>query len=276
LKDSRSSETFLHSEITKEVIEQIAGVDSLVIFAGAGVSIDRTGLNWRRLLKELLDESGLDQALVQDLLRSSEPLSELQLASVVRSIYVGKGGDWRVFLSAALRKSLYTKFTWRGGRYTDAVARLARNLTIAGKEVAVVTTNYEQFIENAFQDATLTTKTDLVRAATYALERPSESAPDSGAEDHRSNPVEVSLDDAQVAVIHVHGTVADGAPRDGKTGSVVLGEIDYFESETVVADLLVDFFAHSSVLVLGSGLDDPPLLRALSESKKRAQRNLSR
>jgi hypothetical protein len=270
LAGSRSSESFLHAAQTKAFIEEIANSSSLVIFAGAGISIDRTGLTWAKLLEELLDEVGLGKDELAGMKQSTASLNPLQHASVVRSVYVSKGEDWRRYLSAALRKSLYTRFYWRGGRYTDSIARLARNLIETDRSVAVVTTNYELFIERAFQDATLSSKTDSVRAITKSLELGEANADE-------ETPETVELGDAspiggkEVSVIHVHGVVSDVDRPDRKAGSVVLGEIDYYQSESKVAELLIELFQNSNVLVLGSGLDDPPLLRALSGTLKKAE-----
>ncbi len=57
---SRSEPAFFHDNTTKRAVVKLASSDRLVVYCGAGVTIDRTGLNWSELLARLFDREESD------------------------------------------------------------------------------------------------------------------------------------------------------------------------------------------------------------------------
>jgi hypothetical protein len=232
----RSREQFFTVPDNQKMIADIARVDSLTIFVGSGVTIDRVGFGWRELVLELL--RGLDvDADEQDVLNSSY-FTEPQLASIAAALYA-RGNASQVRLRRDVQRRIYGDFSWRQGKFSPALALLAVTLVEHGRRVSVVTTNFDQYIE-----------IDLAKQV-VAKELQGQG-------------------DANFVVQHLHGLVpVEDAERLGAPDpleSIVLSEADYFRSEVDVDGLLRNLFASDNVLVIGSGLDDAPLLRALSHT----------
>ena len=56
MRDMRDGPYLAHTD-TIDQIEEIAGKNALVIYAGSGVSIDKTGLNWSALVSSMMATS---------------------------------------------------------------------------------------------------------------------------------------------------------------------------------------------------------------------------
>lgn len=177
----------------------------------------------------------------------------MQYASIVQSLYRRKGDEWRRLLSEDARRLLYSERTWRGGRYAAAIAEVVLACREAGRPVFIFTSNHDEYIEQAIREAALAHQVPLA-VKTMSLEliergRPSKS--------------ETTSDADAVRVIHVHGGIKKAARRDEKIGSIVLGESDFFVYESDVARMTSDAMRKTNTLLIGTGLEDPNLLRAL-------------
>jgi hypothetical protein len=257
---SRSKNPFFHDVETHHLIEQIADSSVLTIFAGAGVTIDRTGLAWRALLDGLLKKAEIDKHELEAIESYVVGRSEMQYASIVRAIYERKGDEWRRILSEAIHTLLYSERTWRGGRYAGAIAELVVAMHQAGRAAFILTTNHDEFIEMALRASALRHGLD-VDVTTLSLEMIEQKKSKKRAEASEGWP-------ESIAVIHVHGGIRKKRRRDGKIGSVVLGEYDFFDYERAVAKIASEMMLRSNVLLVGVGMDDPNLLRALHHVKR--------
>ncbi|MBN9632168.1 MAG: SIR2 family protein [Actinobacteria bacterium] len=262
---SRSDTAFFHDKATHHVIEDIADSDGLVIFAGAGVTIDRTDLTWRGLLLGLLRRVPASDEEREAVIQYSGQRSELHLASIVRSLYERTGPGWNRRMIEDAHALLYSERTWRGGRYANAIAQLVLAVRESGRKVCIVTTNQDEFIEIAILEACRRSGVQE-EVRTLSLE-------------HKESVGEPRLVDGQkvrptatgerIPVVHVHGAIKKDPRKDSKIGSIVLGERDFFVWETDVAELLVPLFESANVLIVGAGLEDPNLMRALHKVKQR-------
>src|SRR4051812_38714422 len=79
---------FLKRPETQEFIVDIATADPLVIYVGAGVTIDRTGQSWGQLIEGMLDVTadGSDEGLRRRIVSSLGPM---QAASIAEQLYLG-------------------------------------------------------------------------------------------------------------------------------------------------------------------------------------------
>lgn len=81
---SRSPTSYFDRNTVHSLIQDIADQQSLVVYAGAGVSIDRTGLSWRELINRLMKEHVVDDAIRQSIMNTYLPL---EAASIVCQMY---------------------------------------------------------------------------------------------------------------------------------------------------------------------------------------------
>jgi hypothetical protein len=240
---------------TRRVVAQIGAVDNLVIFAGSGVTFDRVGFGWRGLVIELLKSLDVPPEATEIL--SSSHFSEPQLASIAAALYDRDGhGDSQ--LRMHVHQRIYGYNNWREGTFAPAVADLAIALRQAGKNVTIVTTNFDQFIEEALTRA-LAFKGlgGQVASSVLHYEAESEDGP------WLAVPVDNLDQEYGFNVVHLHGLVPNGEGTD-PLGSIVLSEADYFKSEDLVDLYLEYLLSDRNLLIVGSGLDDAPLLRALA------------
>jgi hypothetical protein len=258
---SRSEPPFFYQSDLPGVIERLASQEALVVYAGAGVSIDRTGLSWAGLVNSLLkpymenyesDSDGRKRAAIMD---TNTPL---QAASIVCEKYAQHSGDeWRAEIVAQLRTLLYVTTTWQRGELISAIVRLAAAFFGLGRNVYIVTTNYDEFMQREAES--------LVQANSINLELTT-SVVDHNLQDKVAD---VREHTRPYQVVHVHGHV----PKSSSNGTqdIILSELDYIRSQPLSSLILTELFAKSSVLILGSSLTDQPLLEALAKTASHRQ-----
>lgn len=259
---SRSSEPYFHQPLTHKLIQEIADQESLVIYAGAGVSIDRTGMSWRELMSRLMEDYVQDPAVRQSLMEIFTPQ---QAASVVSQMYFGRfEAKSAVQMVNKLRVLLYSaEQGWQRGVLVTAIVNLAAAFHDRGKSVHLVTTNYDNFLD------------EEVSVLNAAREKSGKNAIDwqSIVVDYGAvaDPGKLKAEMKRCVdvgkIVHLHGYV----PEIGENGDsrIILSELDYFESQTLSTEILADLFSRHAVLVLGASLTDPPLLNALARTKIR-------
>jgi hypothetical protein len=251
----RSHEPFFHQPQTTSLIEQVAGAGRLVIYVGAGVTITESGHSWSSLVEVLfarLDANPGPRAAI------AETFDLPKRASIVNEYFqrTEKAAAPQV-VANLLRNALYQNAHWHGGDYTAAIAQLCKEKLALGQRVTIVTTNYDQYLEKAFRDASGDTATaERVRS----LVLPLDGAVDGDAMSR--------LDEAgdSLSVVHLHGVVLEQYTA-GVREDVVLDEADYLRTEAASGAVLTDLFSRNDVLILGSSLEDDPLMRALWRTK---------
>jgi hypothetical protein len=281
------SEFFLGSDRVAEAIRTLSSTKNLVVYCGAGVSIDRTGMGWKRLIEKLLAEAnhrgmlgtGNGYAAAVDLL--AELSSPEQCASIVTEL-VTENQPQRAtkILFPILQDILYRK-TWSNGYLLRNTVRLAITAAAQGLEISVVTTNYDVHFENEFVDfctnledvhksgfrqsripglrrrtlkSSLTGK--VISSKWHAVRRPQAGVP-------------------FVDLTYLHGRVP--GPGAAAEGIVVLDEQSYALTHEAAVKTLSDLFRQdgSAVLILGASLTDLPLVHALIRTKDSAKKRFS-
>ena len=253
---------FFSRDSTKLFIDQLAHVESLSIFPGAGVTIDKTGLSWGALVAQLL-EPGRDRQNAETLVRA---LGAQLAGSVAVQKYIDAHGTaldergvpaWRRAIGGDLRGMLYAKGGLIGGRLSEAIGVLWVQLAKKRYPVSLLTTNFEEYIERDIREAITIWSRDL-QNGTPTDKSPAELAAEADAL------ADVELESL---VLYLHGIVRE----DGPIQDLVISERDYFERATAVQQALVPEFGTKNVLIIGSSLTDRPLLNALLESREDAE-----
>jgi hypothetical protein len=269
----RSDTAFFHADQTKKAIADLASTNSLVIYCGAGVTIDRTGLTWSKLIAGLLHpdidkpEERAKYPAPEEIRVLEEKLNPLELASIVHEIRIAGSRSRATSLNALIRRMetlLYTDNGWQRGILARNVIRLAVHSMQLGKKAVIVTSNYDTYLEAEFREYC-----DKLRKFARKGKKPAPRLP---------KLVPITLGDTHrvgdreaIEIVYLHGRVPDGGRH---TGKLILCERDYHESHELVVNKLCELFDadNTGVLIVGASLTDPPLLAALSKTRKRTGR----
>jgi SIR2-like domain len=254
------SDAFFHRAETKELIETIAVADRLTIFAGAGVSRDRGSPDWEQLVHGLLNDRIRESpafhevrrqvsdrdAFVSDIAdRFLAAIGTPATASAVRHIFERDEHDPDDLIQRKIHDLLYHDWA-PGGPLSATIAELAAMWRLSGKDVAIVTTNYDDNIETSFRD----------------LEPLRELLAERGVEVVAVTS-EREVGENVIPVYHLHGYV----PRTGTPdGPLVLCERDFARDaspEDWRKELLAERLTETTCLFVGSSLQDPTLVRNL-------------
>lgn len=260
---TRTDPAFFSRPTTARVISEIADADPLVIYFGAGVTLSETGLTWSDMTARLLEKLDVKSASEKEgLLRLAGKIPPAQQASILMEFYTSKYGRQALNrLLIDIEALIYRGQQWRSGEYSKALTLLSDALLRDNRPPRLFTTNYDAYLELA---------PDQLRS-----ELPGLAVNFSGTAEDGDSQVFTLVPQTStnvVDIVHVHGLVIDHSNVPGHglgaTGThLVFAERDYHRSQNRVVDALSRAFEGSNVLILGSGLDDPPLLRALAESK---------
>jgi len=261
-----SGTPYFEQDNTLDFIDSVAQQRSLVIYVGAGVSIDRTGLQWEQLIDKLMARRVTNDK-VREQLRSDSPL---QTASIVKQLYINeaknpKGADVQIVRD--VHSCLYTE-QWRRADIARSVMKLVAALRERNRDCYVVTTNYDDCLQQELR--------------TLNIERGRRKEKKLTLKTFVSKP-EVGIDriDDEVArligpdrIVHIHGYVPESDSRVPRR--VTLSEVDYAKAYPLSSRFLEQLFKDNSVLVLGSSLTDPPLLNALATTASTGRRTRAR
>lgn len=282
----RSENQFFHQDLTKQAIVDLAKVESLVIYCGAGVTIDRTGISWARLITLLLraevsdeEDSGphrpepTDDQVGQEVEALCERLGPLQLASILAELSQQHRGTEKNALNSLvpkMRNYLYKHNGWQSGVLVRNIIRLAVGFIELQRRVVIVTTNYDDYLEAEFAE--------YCRELTRNMRAKGATAPDLPGIQVRALGRNRPLADrkgkgslGQLEVVYLHGRISRAGRRDGR---LVLSERDYHSTHTQVIAELKELFGdeRTGLLVLGASMTDPPLLAALATTHGRGSR----
>jgi hypothetical protein len=258
---------FFHLESTKKYIEELTALDSVVIYVGAGVSIERTGLTWEGLSAQMLDDALGSYADRVDIVRNAS--STLAVASaIVQQVQEKSATNWRDQLSSDIGKHLYAGPADQTAYFVDRVLALASAYIRAGRKVIIVTPNYDRFLldgieeqqqrlDNTYKDVT------IVQLGVDGDGKPT--APDQ--ELAKMNEALAQPD--TLTVVFIHGTVerpGSSTPPEERSYPVV-SEEDYARTRDNSQLVLGELFSDRHLIVVGSSVTDPPLVHALVASR---------
>ena len=251
----RSTPHFFHDPDTHVLIENVARLASVLLYAGAGVSIDRVGLDWKGLADKLLVNHVRDKHEREALIELFGPLP----ASSVAHEYYGGVDDEpaRAAIVSALRVFLYEGREWSGGRLTRNMSRFLVASPIRERypdeRRGALTTNFDDFLERDLQDEAALANTPTEFARFFSPQAIAGQSPH------------------QVSCSYLHGYIPDRARPEDKRGedqAVIVSECDYYDSRRNQSfEDLAAAIQDTNLVIVGSSMSDPPLLRALAETR---------
>lgn len=266
---------FLRQPETLDALEMLAGASELVIYAGAGVSIDRTNVAWTQLVEKvfrLAHVSGTPNArtkaveyLVESALNNSLMIPPDQLASIVVQDSIGAQTE-NIFLGSKLKEILYDENGWNPGLILRNVVLLAMTAAGVGRKVTIITTNYDINIERALVTRLGELSSSVPADHVAGVRRWTLDA------DGPSGTIEVlasGADAAPIDIVYLHGRVDESAAVEG---DLVLTEHSYAATRERSTKILTELFAgeDKGVVIVGASVTDPPLVHALASTRDSA------
>jgi len=269
---ARSDRAFFHDEKTKDAIKEILSKKTLVIYCGAGTTIDRTSLDWPRLIREVFPPgTGAPDprptGKEAEYLHKSLPSAEAVASILAR--YDHEATKWpkkqKGHLVSRLHKGLYEDYqgAFTEGRLVNSIVRLAATfVTYPGHKATIITTNYDTYLEMAF--SVVISISGRRRAGTQPVPtRPRVSL--RGASSH--------MNSSKVNLIYLHGRVPEQADAMSEAGTeqLVLTERDYASAWDEELAILGKAFSKKdpAVLILGASLSDHPLIHSLASTHQK-------
>lgn len=262
-------EPFLKDPSTHDVLGQIARSHELVLYCGAGVTRDRSGVGWDELIQSTFDlasrrkhDKTLAAAVAHVLANDRSPAK--QKASMVLETFKKSGERETTFLRPYLHKILYEKNGWSQGYLLRNVAQLAVYCAYLGKPISLITTNYDDYLD-----------TEILQALDDFFDHPAPDEPIPGVRCHvLGEPMITSVlheavnSDQYIDIYFLHGRVDR---RGAASGDVVFSENSYSATYRRTVEFLLQRFGHhSALLTLGASINDEPLIEALTITKPHA------
>lgn len=266
----RSEVQFFHQDSVKKAIVALSSAKQLLIYCGAGVTIDRTGLGWKQLIANVFADAGgveVGDPTAEEIEKIASEEDPQRLASMLmqyRLSHEGGFAEVKRFLTPRLQQQLYKSTGWQQGLLTKNIIRLAVGAVRLGRGVTIVTTNYDTYLEQSFDK--------YVREVAQADSRhlPGLEVQVLGSKPYLRRQSDNSI--SPVRLIYLHGRVPP--PPGQARGRLVVSEIEYSETRSHVVDQLRHLFSarRTGVLIVGSSLTDPPLIEALAFTRARSDR----
>lgn len=295
----RSPLPSLSHSYSKKAISHLATCPRLVIYAGLGTTIDKTGVTWRNLTSQLLAK--FDRIGLADWYSQRE--NPATVAAIAKHLFRERLAH-DDFIDA-ISRIIYDCPDRRQGRLTKSLAALITARQKAGLATTVITSNYDCYIEDALRDQL----GNLVLKPSYNAEE--FKATINSSEETKNNRFKSMVDlrtdysefscnkknqhvsetsqkineltskSDRIHFFYLHGYLPDA----GKPGShvtprarvePVITESDYLKTADSSDAILQGAFRQSSVLIVGSSLDDPPLIRALNQTKPKPGSDIER
>lgn len=271
MRSTSGDTAFFHDQAVHRAIDRLASVKSVLIFAGAGVTIDKTGMSWGRLMEQVI--STKETLTERHHLRQgdgrfvAEHLAPIELASIASRYYRkldSNDADTRSSLRAKIVDLLYRGDEWQSGTLARNLVRLATAWTDHRVEVSIATTNYDIYLEQEFEK-----QKGLREGLVLGYEAfPSVSvyAIDEFVRDIEGG----ARSSGNVKLVYLHGRLARGG--EVAVGQTAITESDYHNLRPAVTQKLQTMLGDAGgLLILGSSLTDPPLLSALHDTKDTAK-----
>lgn len=259
------------SDAWKSMIKSMSQVPengNVVIYCGAGVTIDRTGVGWSELLAKAFSIDSTNNwypddvsiKVLQDIL-SPDAFAELMEINW-RDNYSSMTNPMNP-LYKRMSELLYAPNGWDSGRLCTDVARLAIWLARASKQsVHLITTNYETYLE-----ASLVYERKKLQLTEGGAIIPNQKLTISDSEVElrvTANCKKAVQKPGRVTLRYLHGCIKeDGSP----SGNIILSESDYEKAFSDETKLLKESFKCADrLVVIGASLTDLPLLHALIQT----------
>jgi hypothetical protein len=278
---------FLERHSTINAVQEICQQRSLTILAGAGVTIDKSGLDWASMVSALLEPHISEESTRSQFIREQGPLFA---ASAAHELYKAAQDDLpnqdratRERMVDALKVALYSPGTWQQGRLATNIARFAytwnsTSLDGVPRRSCIATTNYDDYLKRELDlvfearrrnyATSKKPKVGLVRPviAYSTREDPLLKAERVKRAEWQRKSTYPARD--EIACIHLHGRIPSSFDPTDAAGLrfPVISEMDYYKTALYSERALAQLFSRSGALLVGASLTDPPLIRALEKT----------
>ena len=270
---------FFHRRETRDVIYALASTQKLCIYAGAGITINRSGLSWRGMVDAILAPNVPDARLRRVFIDTFGYLQSASTASQLfaDSVESGLGSDYsRDRMVDTLRYQIYSRGGWLDGRLAQSIALLA--YSSLGKDpkrsICLATPNYDDYL---LQILDRVRSEEPFNGTLIASKRPTILYPTSG--DPLSAGKESVLadwvDDVNASIftpgalnlVHLHGRIVANVAAGTEGVDIgrypVVSEGDYTSTAPWTEKVLEQLLGHADALLVGTSLTDLPLINAL-------------
>lgn len=269
-----------HNQEFHKIVD-LAMSDDLLIFVGAGCSIEAGLPDWKRLISRyinlaLLIQSEIELTTESRNRRNAIPHEFLEnFASpghiaVIADAIVGAHRRHEI-LSLALYPEPQPP---KPGPTAKEIAKLYRERFKAGLKTRIVTTNYDPLLEIALEKYVCEVlPRQMGPVSGFGLD-------DASLDDDSDKSIEEAIEEAieegfaqtekkhEPKVFHLHGAV-DFRNRDGGITPILLTEADYAKSQHLAQMLLEGMLKDSNCLMVGLSLEDNDVLTALYSAMAR-------
>lgn len=239
--------------------------ERLLIYGGAGVTIDRSGLGWKAMVDGLLSQYVQDRQTRDDIFSAN---SVLETASLAIEYFRKDYGDehFRDRIADRLRLMLYVPGDWQAGILADSVASLCASVASSKRGFVLATPNYDDYLVEALMarigSIDVTTSTSGNNDAVVAPRL----AKSAGWMRSRQNTQD--LFDSATSIVQLHGLIPRNRTiNEGRVLTPVIGELDYINSEPYTYRALRSLLREAPALFIGTSLTDRPLLQALAQTR---------
>lgn len=273
----RSRTPFFESPLTGAAIDRVAETrEPLLLYCGAGVTIDRTGHSWSALIHSCFPDRhsknyphGPRRADIEAVRAVSPEQLASSLVHTLRAVAAGSKQSLQDTLRKRIKRSLYgTAASWQGGRLSRNIMQLALFRSLRGSQTTIFTTNYDDHIEQRYHEIRETIET-LTEVGVPGLR-----VIGINSDDPIYTTAPLRLDprspSSHITVVYLHGRV----PSEGQVSwPIVLDENSYAATAGAVGTTLKHGFnTHPLSVIVGSSLQDLPLIRALSSTRSSGER----
>ena len=205
---------------------------------------------------------------VEELTILRRELTPLQLASVLAERtqeHHATEKEGRASLIPKLQQALYKGSGWQSGALVSNIIRLSFGLVQLGKQVSIITSNYDTYLEEEYGHYRNELRSNPQLKSSAHADIAGLIVCAAGMRRHFKN-IKSDGGAGRIDIVYLHGRVP---PAGGLGGRLALSEKDYHQvADAVVGTLRGSFSApKTGVVILGTSLSDPPLLRALLETR---------
>jgi len=290
----------LHDEADlRDLWYEVNDSKSIVIYCGAGVTADRTGVGWLGLINRVADKlmECSDSSFIKNLETCSafddhkddkkpqlarkavkEYLNDEDVPLEVKATMVeALAKNENNIIQKVFAEALYRDSGWHRGRTLQKLVDFIVISACMGKSISIITTNYDTYIERAIWErlkflnrSNLSedseSKKPLPKWSLVPYERVNSEPNDEVRE------VEVpkvlfqgDKEGSSIEVNYIHGRITENGGLDG---SLVFSERNYADGHDRTVKKLIKWFEKGPTIIVGASLNDVPLVRSLLEFKR--------
>lgn len=282
----------LHNEAElRDLWYEINDSKSIVIYCGAGVTADRTGVGWlglinrvadklmecsdSRLIKNLETCSAFDDCkddekpqsarkAVKEYLNDEDVPLEVK-ATMVEALAKNENNiENNDAIQKVFAEALYRDSGWHRGRTLQKLVDFIVISACMGKSISIITTNYDTYIERAICERLESLK-DLNLSEDSESKKP---LPTLSWVAYKVVPKVLFQGDKEgssIEVNYIHGSITENG---GLRGSLVFSERNYADGHDRTVKKLIKWFEKGPTIIVGASLNDVPLVRSLLEFKR--------